>query len=111
MRQGIKITIRWQNAEGNVLGAFCEKEIELPRWGKKAFLRHSIVELILDLLDCSKCLEGKPAQTFSDFAYKAFRLDSIIQCKAKTVGSYLNLKGKDLESFISERFRGGSYGV
>ena len=97
MKQNVKTTIRWRDSEGNVLGAFRETMIELPGWGKLAFLRKEAREFIDTLLSESKSNNPK---TFADYAFNELDSDRIFWIKSKTLGSCLTIKGNDVSAFI-----------
>lgn len=102
MLQSVKTTIRWQDEDGNVLGACRTQQIDLPKWGKKAFMRNEIAEFLSMLLDASQKVESNPSK-FAGYAFKALNRDSIIQIKSRTNGSYINLRDKEVSRFIKER--------
>lgn len=101
MVQTVRVTVRWKEPDGNVLGAVRERELNLPGWGKKGPMRREITNFVNSLINESKAYPEQP-QNFAGYAFKAFRTGNIIQIKAKTIGSFINLKGNELESFLKE---------
>ena len=99
MLQTVKTIIRWQDDDGCVLGAIRESQIELPRWGKRQFLRDEVSRFITSLIWDNHTTTKQPKR-FKEFALSAFNPDRIIQIKARTKGSFLNLKDDELKRFI-----------
>lgn len=99
MIQNVKTTIRWQDSDGNVLGAVFSKDMDLPSWGKKKFMRDEIVSCIKNII-ASAANTPKQPKNFEGYAFNAFRTGKIIQIKSKTVGSYINLRDNDLSHFM-----------
>lgn len=102
MIQKVKTTIRWQDSDGNVLGSIWEKNIDLPKWGKKALMRDEIVWCIHDLIKSASKTPKQP-NNFAGYAYNAFKTGKIIQIKSRTDGSYINLKDETLSQFMEAR--------
>lgn len=101
MIQRVKVTIRWSDLNGDVVGAVRETDVDFPSWGKWGTMRKQIMELLDDL---SVELDEKSTSsvaTLRDYITDAFELDRIIQIKSRTKGSYLNLKDEKLKEFIS----------
>lgn len=101
MIQTVRTIIRWSDEDGCVLGAIRESEIDLPKWGKRHFLRNEICRFITTLIWDAHNTPKQPTR-FKDYAYSAFSPDRIIQIKARTKGSFLNLKDESLRQFISQ---------
>jgi hypothetical protein len=99
MNQTVKTTIRWQDEDGNVLGAIREREINLPKWGKRDPMRKEIITFLTDLKESASRTTERP-ESFADYAFKAFRTGKVIQVKSKTNGSFINLKGSELSRFM-----------
>lgn len=102
MNQIVKTTIRWKDDDGYVLGAIYERNLSLPKWGKKALMRDEIVLCINDLLRLASEVSFPP-QNFAGHAYKAFKIGNIIQIKSKTDGSFINLRDWELSHFLENR--------
>jgi 5-formaminoimidazole-4-carboxamide-1-beta-D-ribofuranosyl 5'-monophosphate synthetase len=99
MIQNVKTVIKWQDEDGCVLGALRENDIELPKWGKKQFLRDEISRFITNLLwDANKIETPKH---FKDYAIDSFKVERIVHIKSRTKGSYVSLKGSELSSFLT----------
>ena len=99
MIQTVKTIIRWRDEDGCVLGAIRESEINLPKQGKRHFLRNEVCLFITTLIYENHSVTKQPKR-FKDFALSAFNPDRIIQIKARTKGSFLNLKDDELKQFI-----------
>lgn len=99
MIQTVKTIIRWQDDDGCVLGAIRESQIELPKWGKRQFLRTEVSRFITSLIWDNHTTTKQPKR-FREFAMCAFSPDRIIQIKARTKGSFINLKDDELRQFI-----------
>lgn len=108
MHQEVKVTIRWRDLNGDIVGAQKFVTLDLPRWGKWSFMRRAIAELLDDLDDFYRRDTLDNARTLRDYILDAFNIDRIIQIKCRTQGSYLSLKDKKLEKFISD-YKGGVY--
>ena len=50
MIQTVRTIIRWNDEDGCILGAIRESEIDLPKWGKRQFLRNEICRFITTLI-------------------------------------------------------------
>lgn len=100
MIQTVRTIIRWRDEDGCVLGAVRESEINLPKWGKRHFLRNEVCRFITTLI-CENQSVTKQPKRFKDFAMSAFNPNRIIQIKARTNGSSLNLKDDELKQFIT----------
>lgn len=99
MIQTVRTIIRWNDEDGCILGAIRESEIDLPKWGKRQFLRNEICRFITTLIWDNHTVNKQPKR-FRDFALSAFHPDRIIQIKARTKGSFINLKDDELKQFI-----------
>jgi hypothetical protein len=99
--QIVKTTIRWQDNDGNILGAVREKQIELPQWGKKRPMREEIRSFIADLESSAASAPEQP-NNFAGYAFKAFSKDNIVSIKSKTARSFIHLKGDELHNFLKE---------
>lgn len=102
MIQTVKTTIRWQDSDGNVLGAIREQQLDLPRWGKKEPMRREILDFIAELERSASSIQEQP-KSFAGYAFKAFETSRIIQIKSKTEKSYINMRGEYLSRFLQER--------
>lgn len=99
MIQNVKTVIKWKDEDGCVLGAIRENDIELPKWGKKQFLRDEISRFITNLLwDANKV---KSPKRFKDYAIGSFQVERIVHIKSRTNGSYISLKDEELSSFLT----------
>jgi hypothetical protein len=101
MIQTVKIIIKWHDDDDCVLGAVKEVEIDLPKWGKRSFMRNEISRMITSLIWDAHNTPKQPTR-FKDYAYSAFSPDRIIQIKARTKGSFINLKDESLMQFIAD---------
>lgn len=101
MNHQVEITIRWTDSEGTVLGAKCERIIDLPKWGKKRPMRLEIIKFIKEIECESSNRHGVP-DNFTGYAYKAFGISNIISATSKTKGSRISLRGEELQKFIKE---------
>lgn len=101
MIQTVKIVIKWHDEDDCVLGAVKEVEIDLPKWGKRQFLRNEVSRMITSLIWDAHITPKQPKR-FRDYAFSAFSPDRIIQIKARTKGSFLNLKDETLRKFIKQ---------
>ena len=100
MIQPVKVTVRWHDINGDIVGASKEVNVDLPRWGKWGSMRKEISKLLSDL---ERNLERKSSESVAalrDYILDAFNLDSIVQIKCRTKGSYLNLKDDKLKEFL-----------
>lgn len=98
MLQTVKTVIKWKDSDGCILGAIREQEIDLPKWGKRQFLRQEINRFIVSLcFDAHKT--GYP-QRFRDYALKAFKPSQIILIKSRTKGSFVSFKDEALRRFM-----------
>lgn len=100
MVQIIKTNIRWRTARGDIVGAYSETSIELPKWGKKCFMRAEIDKLIRELQE-QKSKRITPPRSFYWFVIDEFSLDSICSIKSRTKGSFINLKDECLKQYIT----------
>lgn len=101
MIQTVKIVIKWHDEDDCILGAVKEVEIDLPKWGKRQFLRDEVSRFITSLIWDNHTTSKQPKR-FKEFAMRAFSPDRIIQIKARTKGSFLNLKDESLRKFIKQ---------
>lgn len=108
MQQEVKVTIRWRDMNGDVVGAQKFVTLDLPKWGKWSFMRRTIADLLDELVAVYKQDSFDSARTLRDYILDAFSIDRIIQIKCRTQGSYLSLKDERLEKFISD-YKGGVY--
>lgn len=100
MIQTVKTIIRWRDEDGCVLGAVRESEINLPKWGKRHFLRQEINRAIANLRwECSQT--GNP-RVFRDYAIKSFSPSQIILIKSRTKGSFVSFKDESLKRFMED---------
>lgn len=100
MIQPVKVTVRWHDINGDVVGACKEVEVDLPAWGKWGFMRKEIAKLLNDLEHSLESQSTNSVAALRDYILDAFNLDSIIQIKCRTKGSYLNLKDDKLREFL-----------
>lgn len=105
MIQKVKTTVRWTDKDGNALGAFCEMDIDLPKWGKRQFLRQEIHDFVIFLDASAKDSKKRTISTFRDYAFDAFDILRITKIISKTDGSYLSLKDDQLSKFINDNFK------
>lgn len=98
MIQIVKTIIRWKDSDGCVLGSIREREIDLPAWGKRKFLRDEINRFIVNLAWDSH-RTGKP-ERFIHYALKSFNPSQIVRIQARTKGSYILLKDDELKKFL-----------
>lgn len=101
MIQTVKIVIKWHDEDDCILGAVKEVGIDLPKWGKRQFLRNEVLRTITSLIWDSHTSPKHPKR-FKDYAFSAFSPENIIQIKARTKGSFLNLKDDALIKFIKQ---------
>lgn len=100
MIQPVKMTVRWHDINGDVVGACKEVKVDLPAWGKWGFMRKEIAKLLNDLEHSLESQSTNSVAALRDYILDAFSLDSIIQIKCRTKGSYLNLKDEKLKEFL-----------
>lgn len=98
MLQTVKTVIKWQDCDGCVLGAVREQEIDLPKWGKRQFLRDEINRMIVSL--CWEQHQTGNPERFRDYAIKAFKPSQIILIKSRTKGSFVSFKDDALKRFM-----------
>lgn len=98
MLQTVKTVIKWQDEDGCVLGAIREQEIDLPKWGKRHFLRQEINRAIVNL--CWECSQTGDPKGFRGYAIKSFSPSQIILIKSRTKGSFVSFKDESLKRFI-----------
>lgn len=103
-RQLVKVTIRWTDLNGDVVGAAKEIETDLPKWGKWEPMRKLATNMLDDLLRSLEVHSNTSATALRDYILDAFNLDSIIKITCRTSGSHFTLKDKPLKDFI-ERYK------
>ena len=101
MIQRVKVTIRWSDSNGDVVGAVREADVDFPKWGKWGVMRKQIMTLLDDLSVEFDEKSTSSVVTLRDYISDAFGLDNIIQIKSRTKGSYLNLKDEKLREFLT----------
>lgn len=100
MIQPVKVTVRWHDINGDIVGASKEVNVDLPKWGKWGFMRKEISKLLSGLESSMKDKSSESVTALRDYIMDAFSLDSIVQIKCRTKGSYLNLKDEKLREFL-----------
>lgn len=103
-RQLVKVTIRWTDLNGDVVGAAKEIETDLPKWGKWEPMRKLAQNMLDDLLRSLEAHSKTSVVALRDYILDAFSLDSIINITCRTRGSHFTLKDKPLKDFI-ERYK------
>lgn len=98
MLQTVKTVIKWKDSDGCILGAIREQEIDLPKWGKRQFLRDEINRAIVGL--CWECHTTGEPKGFRDFAMRSFKPSQIVLIKSRTKGSYVSFKDDELKRFM-----------
>jgi hypothetical protein len=98
MIQTVKTIIRWRDEDGCVLGSIREREIDLPKWGKRHFLREEINRHIVNL--CWDQHQVGTPERFIEYALKSFNPSQIIRIQSRTKGSYILLKDDELKKFL-----------
>lgn len=101
MIQRVKVTIRWSDLNGDIVGAVKEVDVDLPAWGKWGKMRQQIMGLLDELNMELDTRSTASVAALRDYILDAFGLDKIVQIKCRTKGSYLNLKDEKLKEFIS----------
>jgi hypothetical protein len=98
MLQTVRTVIKWKDADGCILGAIREQEIDLPKWGKRHFLREEINRTIVNL--CWEHSQIAGLNGFRDYAMKSFNPSQIVLIKSRTKGSYISFKDEALKRFM-----------
>lgn len=101
MIQRVKVTIRWSDLNGDIVGAVKEVDVDLPAWGKWGKMRQQIMGLLDELNVELETRSTASVAALRDYILDAFGLDKIIQIKCRTKGSYLNLKDEKLREFLT----------
>lgn len=101
MIQRVKVTIRWSDLNGDIVGAVKEVDVDLPAWGKWGKMRQQIMGLLDELNVELETRSTASVAALRDYILDAFGLDKIVQIKCRTKGSYLNLKDEKLREFLT----------